>query len=310
MKELLEEFYKNNNFNTKGPLSVAVQLTKAFKNLDFPLKAEDFLTERGGQVKGLGGPNLKKILKEQGIERILASEGARTSRGSIENMRAYIAFLNAAHESGNKINWEEIEAFWVEKVQNYFDAAPFSLNLDASQSIKSIIQNLTTQAIERQRQVVGVKYLGIMLQHLVGAKLELIKGDETVIHNCSSNNDQDAGRTGDFDIGEVSIHVTTRPTENLMLKCRENLNANRKPLIVTLESGVLIAEGIAEDLNIKDRIDIIDFYQFIVSNIHERSWFDRNSRQAHIEKLIENYNSIIDKYETDPSLKIEIASGK
>ncbi|WP_409014985.1 DUF4928 family protein [Dyadobacter sp. CY345] len=37
--------------------------------------------------------------------------------------------------------------------------------------------------------------------------------------------DQENGRTGDFDIGDVTIHVTTRPSEALLYKCRENLLA-------------------------------------------------------------------------------------
>ncbi|RZK44728.1 MAG: DUF4928 domain-containing protein [Hymenobacter sp.] len=310
MKAALENFYRESGFNSKGPLSVAVQLTKVFTSKVFPLFSEEFIVGRGGQVKGLSGSTLKKILLSYGIERTLSSEGGRTSRGSIDNMRTYVNFLNNQYRAGNPIDWKEIEEFWIEKVRAYFDAAPFTLNIDASQSVRAVISNLTQQALERQRQVTGVKYLGTMMQHLVGAKLDVVMGIGSVVHNCASNNDQEHGRTGDFDIGDVSIHVTTRPSDGLFAKCCENLRANRRPLIITVGSGVSVAEELARETGIEDRIDIIDFIQFIVANIHERSSFERAERHQRIEQLVERYNSIIDEFETDPSLRIEVAQGR
>ena len=60
-----------------------IQLTHAVKGKAFPLDSNDFKTEKEGQVAGLGGGNLKKILKEHGITQLLSSEGGRTSRGSM-----------------------------------------------------------------------------------------------------------------------------------------------------------------------------------------------------------------------------------
>ncbi|QKG52255.1 DUF4928 family protein [Hymenobacter sp. BRD67] len=309
MREALERFYQESRFNTKGPLSVALQLSRAFQGAEVPINPNDFLADRGGQVKGLGGPNLKKILLGYGIDRPLSSEGGRTSRGSIDNMRAYVEFLND-YGSFAPIDWDEVEQFWIGKIQDYFDATPFTLSLDASQSIKTIIRDVTEQAVKRQRLVTGVKYLGTIMQHLVGAKLDMVMGAGTITHNSSSNNDQEHGRTGDFDIGDVSIHVTTRPSEALLIKCRENLAANRKPLIVTIDNGVGLASDLANELGIEERVEVIDFIQFIVANIHERGLFDRTGRHSRIEELIERYNSIIDRFETDPSLKIEVAAGR
>ena len=311
MRTALERFSRDYGFNSKGPLSVAVLLTRAFAGDSLPIDPEDYMAERGGQVKGLGGPKLKRILAEHGITRILSSEAGRTSRGSIDNMRAYVGFLNDYHvDSRAPINWLDVEAFWIEKVQAYFDAAPFTLNADASQSVKAIVLDLVEQALERQRQVTGVKFLGTMMQHLVGAKLDVVMGSGSITHNCASNNDQEHGRTGDFDIDDATIHVTTRPSEALMGKCRENLAANRRPLIITIGTGVIVAEELARDLGISERVEVIDFVQFLVANIHERSLFNRAERQVRLEQLIERYNTIIDDFETDPSLKIEVAPGR
>lgn len=310
MFDKLEQFCRESSFISKGPLSVAVQLTEAARDLPFPLETRHFLTARGGQVKGLGGPNLKKILKKYGIDRILSNEGGRTSRGSIDNMEVYFDFLNSLHAQGVKIDWDEVSEFWAQKVRAYFDASPFSISIDSAQSVRTLLQNLLHQALERQRQISGSRYQGAMMQHLIGAKLELVLYPEPVVHNSISTNDQDHGRTGDFDIGDVSIHVTTRPGEALIEKCKKNLQANRKPLIITLESGVKMATQLAEELDIADRVEIIDFIQFMVANIHERSLFTREFRFSRIEQLVENYNCIIDKYETDPSLRIVLAQGR
>ena len=42
------------------------------------------ITEGGGQVLGLGKGAVQAVLKRHGIDRVLASEGGRTSRGSLQ----------------------------------------------------------------------------------------------------------------------------------------------------------------------------------------------------------------------------------
>ena len=70
----LKKFQAEHNAYTKGPLSLLVQLTRMIRAKTLPLDPNNFLTENKGQVAGLGGSNLKKILKEYGITRTLASK--------------------------------------------------------------------------------------------------------------------------------------------------------------------------------------------------------------------------------------------
>lgn len=93
-----------------------------------------------------------------------------------------------------------------------------------------------------------------------------------------------------------------------MVKYRENLSANRRPLIITTGTGVVVTEELAKGMGISERVEAIDFVQFIVANIHERSLFNRAERQVRLEQLIEN--AIIDAFETDHSLKSEVAPGR
>lgn len=82
-EERLKAFQAENHITTKGPLSLVVQFTRMVRDKAFPLNSDDFQTSSKGQVAGLGGANLKKILKEHGITQQLSSEGGRTSRGSM-----------------------------------------------------------------------------------------------------------------------------------------------------------------------------------------------------------------------------------
>lgn len=309
MREQLEQFCQENGFKGKGPLSVALVITELVKKKHLPLNPDDYITKGEGQVLGLGGDAVQAILKRHGITRLLAREGGRTSRGSIGKMRSYIAFLNQQYAAGVRIDWDEVEGFWIEKVNSFFAGAPFKLTIDPSQGLRAIVRNLVQQAVQRQKEVPGTMFLGTMMQHLVGAKLRVILG-ETVSHHSANQNDQQNGRTGDFDLGDVSIHVTSSPNEYLLKKCADNLIADLRPIIVTVGKGVTTAEVLAENIGIGDRVDIVDFDQFIAMNIHEHSHFAKSGRRTRIEALIECYNEIIEEVETDPSLKIVIAQGK
>ena len=65
--ERLKIFQAENNIYTKGPLSLVIQFTRFVQGKSFPLTPDEFQTSSKGQVAGLGGGNLKKILKEHGI---------------------------------------------------------------------------------------------------------------------------------------------------------------------------------------------------------------------------------------------------
>ena len=119
----LRDFNKDRKFNRKGPLCVALVVTQhARKGL--PLNPDELLTEAGGQVLGLGRGAVQAVLNRHDITRVLAAEGGRTSRGSISNMREYVAFLNGL-AAGGTVDLDAVEAFWIERVHEFFSAKPF-----------------------------------------------------------------------------------------------------------------------------------------------------------------------------------------
>jgi hypothetical protein len=249
----LEKFQAEHNANTKGPLSLLVQLTRMIATLSFPLNPDNFLTENKGQVAGLGGGNLKKILKEHGITRILAQEGGRTSRGNMGLMQKYVAFLNEWHET-ETISFKEVEDFWAEQVQNYFSNQPFILNADNSQTIMQNISDLFEQAKKRQKENPGTQYLGTILQHLVAAKLSMILPPEKVAIHGASVADAPTDRSGDFVINKTIIHCTTAPGDALIKKCERNIKAGYFPIIITIFDRVKNAFDLAADAGFAGRI--------------------------------------------------------
>lgn len=303
-KQLLVEFAKANRFAGKGPLSVALFITQKAR-AGLPLNPEKLLAKSRGQIEGLGPSAVQAILSRHGIERVLSKEAGRTSRGSIAKMLDYTKFLNSYK---GDIDLDLVELFWIGRVREFFAGKPFKLRVDGALSIRAAIRDVLQQAKLRQTEIVGSRFEGTMLQHLVGAKLDLVLQVGKIQHHSVSEADQADDRAGDFIVGDVAIHVTTNASESLLQKCVANLGAGLHPLIVTLPAKASVADSMAETAGVQDRIDILDIEQFLAANLHERALFNSKSRKPKMLELIEHYNALIDEFEADPSLRIEVAS--
>jgi hypothetical protein len=303
--EKIKEFAQKNRMSGKGPLCVALVVTRHGNKHGMPLDPEALLTDGGGQVMGLGKSAVQSILKEHGIDRVLAEEGGRTSRGSVGNMRKYVTFLNELHAS-DPIDFAQLEAWWIDRVREFFSGKPFVLRFDASKSLRAVIRDLLSQAEKRQALANGSTFVGTMLQHLIGAKLNLLL-DLPFQHHGANVADEVSGREGDFIVEDVAIHVTTSPSEALIRKCIRNLYNGLKPVIITTYRGAVLAEGLSEQADIADRLDIFEAEQFIAGNLYEIGKFAQIGRRATVDQLISEYNAIVQVCETDPSLRIDIA---
>jgi hypothetical protein len=301
----LVEFSVDKRMTGKSPLCVALVITRTAREHGLPLDPSALVTESQGQVSGLGKGNVQTILAEHGIMRVLAEEGGRTSRGSIGKMQVYVAFLNDLSRLG-VADLDAIEKWWVDRVRDFFASKPFVLRFDASKSLQSSIRDLLDQAEKRQREASGTKFAGTLIQHLVGAKLELVMGN--ISHHGASVADEGTGRDADFLVGDTAIHVTTMPSEALIRKCNRNLEGGLRPIIVTTGKGALVASGLADTLGIAERVDVFEVEQFVSGNVHEHGRFKLDGRREYASLLISKYNEIVDEHETDPSLHVAIAS--
>ena len=180
---------------------------------------------------------------------------------------------------------------------------PLLFELSDRHSIRTTIRDLLKQAEQRQKEDAGTMFLGAVMQHLVGAKLELVLGHEVEVHGAFVA-DSVTDRLGDYQIEDIVIHVTTSPGEALLRKCKDNLDHGLRPLIITTFRNVVVADTMAENTGISGRVEIFDVEQFVASNILELSKFKAAGRRLTVKDLITNYNRLA-KCENNPALLIK-----
>lgn len=305
LQDQLLAYRDNKKLTSKGGLAIVIHLSRMAKERGLPLDSDALTTSNKGQVLNLGKAAVQKVLADYGILRVLAEEGGRTSRGSIGIMQDYVEFLNNLHKQG-VADMAAIEAWWVDRVKEFFNSKPFVLRYDTSKTIRATVRDLLAQAEHRQKENPGTTYVGTVLQHIVGAKLSLIVPKGQMEFHGASVADSPTARSGDFIVEDVVIHCTTAPGEALIQKCSRNLETGLKPIIITTYQRLVVAESIAADHNLDGRIEVWDIEQFLATNVYELSLFKSAERKVTVQKIIDAYNEIIKNCETDPSLRIEI----
>jgi hypothetical protein len=288
-----------------GFFAVMLNTTDMAASMSFPLKTANFLTGKSGQVAHQRTrPN--KILKEWGIEPHFGTEQGGTSRGSIDYMQDNIAYLNHLYEANEPIYFLAAMAFWVKQTKLFFENKPVEVPFVPANTIRSFLRRLIEEIKKRERRVTGTKLLGLTLQHLVGAKLEMVLGEGKVTHHHSNQSDLQYDRQGDFEIGTKVIHVTTAPTESLMEKCRANIQNKLQPVIVTLHQQAVAAESLAVTAELSDQIEVIEIESFMVHNLLEVSLQGSNTKKQSVENLIANYNRIARQYDGNSAVSIAL----
>lgn len=303
LEAALVAFRDEHNVTGVGALGTVLVLTRKAKEKGLPFDEGALLTAGGGQVSGLSGANINKILKSHGVTQMVGTESGRTNRGTPTLAKEYVAFVHGMPELAAS-DVEEIELWWVARFEDYFNSEPFKLNYDASRTLASVIDNLLAQALARQKKSPGKTYVGAVLQHLVGAKLELAMPEIEITHNGASVADAYSSRSGDFVLDDTIIHCTTAPSDPLMRKCLANINGGQRPIILTIGKSIAVAEGLAEQHGIDGRVEVMDALQFLAANLYELSFFKGSERRVTVVRLVEKYNEIVAAHEADKSLRI------
>ena len=310
MSDLLDDLMhlaRTNEMLGKGFLGVAIVITDIAKVEGLPIDTAKLMTDGGGQVRGTGGGRVKRILNEHGIERRLSSEGGRTSRGTPAKAKAYAQFLNE-RLSPDDPKLTDVMQFWMARIQDHFASKPFVIQLDPALGITATIRELIGQVHDRQRETPGATLVGTVIQHLIGAKVEVrlgIEAGQVARHGASTKDD--GRRTGDFEIGDTVIHVTTMPGQLLVEKCAANVQAGLRPIIVTGADRVAFAKTLISDSGFEGRIDVFDYEQFLAANVFEIGRFEATGRRDAFAQIVDRYNHIIAEVESDPGLRIEFS---
>lgn len=304
VKQLEALAEKQKKFLNKGGLCVGLVVTKTAQDQGLPLAPESLRTHEGGQVSGLGKAAVQNILAAYGITKVLAEEGGRTSRGSLGLMETYVTALNAAQEKSGAVDLDAVMDWWIEKVRQHFASEGPKFHFDTGKSVAANLADIFDQAAEIQKNSGGANFVGAMLQHLVGAKLDMVLGTGVAAHHGFSVADHSTERQGDFEVSGVAIHVTTHPSEALIRKVAKNLQAGLKPVIITLADGVEGAAYLIKNTEWKGRIDVIDATQFLTANVYERSLFKADACKTTLATILTRYNEIVSQCEIDPVLHI------
>lgn len=271
-----------------------------------PITDERLYSEGKSQVRGLSGSTISKILEQHGETRVFTREGGRTSRGTIFLAAAFRDVLNNTQVNENEpvdaaLVSNQLEAFFTQCVRlDYFDKQRITVDLDYSKPVSSVVSDILKAAAERSD-----KPTGAVLQHLIGAKLQLRFPDVKIGNDRANAADLHTDREGDFQVGTTAFHVTTAPMEKLITRCVENKRAGYKPVILTLESKVIAARQMADNVGMSEQIAVQAAETFIGNNIEEIAIYDGDKIREGLARLIRTYNTRINAIEIDKSLMID-----
>lgn len=271
-----------------------------------PIEDDRLFSDGKSQVRGLSGASIARILESHGETRLFTREGGRTSRGTVHlanSFRDIINTVNPLSSSGQKMDELSfsLEEFFTDCVRlDYFDKQRISVDLQPTKPVSVIIEDILRAAAERSD-----KPTGVVLQHLVGAKLQLRFPNENIGLDQANAADMQTDREGDFQVGTTAFHVTVAPMEKLINRCNENKKAGYRPVILTLDRKVQAAKQMADNAGIADEISVQSAEVFIGTNIEEIAIYDGDKIRLGIANLIQTYNHRIASVEVDKSLMID-----
>lgn len=271
-----------------------------------PITDERLYSEGKSQVRGLSGSTISKILEQHGENRVFTREGGRTSRGTIFLAAAFRDVLNRTHISKDDpvdvaLVSNQLEAFFTQCVRlDYFDKQRITVDLDYNKPASSVVNDILKAAAERSD-----KPTGAVLQHLIGAKLQLRFPEVKIGSDRANTADMHTDREGDFQVGTTAFHVTTAPMEKLISRCVENKRAGYRPVILTLESKVIAARQMADNVGMSELIAVQAAETFIGNNIEEIAIYDGDKIREGLARLIRTYNDRINAIEIDKSLMVD-----
>ncbi|EKC9967440.1 DUF4928 family protein [Salmonella enterica] len=271
-----------------------------------PITDARLYSDGKSQVRGLSGATISKILEQHGETRIFTREGGRTSRGTIYLAAAFRDVLNNTQVQGFEpvdavFVSKQLEAFFTQCVRrDYFDKQRITVELDHTKPVSAVISDILKAAAERSD-----KPTGAVLQHLIGAKLQLRFPHVEIGNDRANAADLQTDREGDFQVGTTAFHVTTAPMEKLISRCVENKRAGYRPVILTLEGKVMAARQLADNVGMSEMISVQAAETFIGNNIEEIAIYDGDRIREGLARLIRTYNTRIGSIEIDKSLMID-----
>lgn len=176
------------------------------------------------------------------------------------------------------------------------------LTLDPTRSLRGIFRELLRQAENRDSDHRG-PYFNVVLTHLVAATLDSM-GPSDVAEPGSDPLSHTRASRAPFELGDTHFHVAGTPGTATFTACRESLGRGYRCVLITVPPWGALDTAIAQETGVDDQLDVVDFEHFVAVHLGLRSRFRAALLPAELRRLVTRYNEIVDREETDPSLKI------
>jgi hypothetical protein len=295
---------KANKGPSNGTIASALILLERLKE-DYDLCADNHISNRGIQIKGVSGAAVASILHRFGETRPFVKEGGRTNRGVLGDIRPLfdkLLELNLGELPKNERNdiLESFQAFLAERIKVLYKPRKLKLKFDPNLSTWHLIQTLMQEVTKEGKA-------GAVSQHLVGAKLQLRFPTIEIANESVSTADQPTERKGDFFVGDTVFHVTVAPMPLVFEKCRQNIREGFKAYLIVPAAKLGAAREMGEQF-CNGHVAVESLESFVSQNIDELSTFSRDHLKTSLVRLIELYNQRVDAVEIDKSLMIDLPS--
>lgn len=263
-------------------------------------------------ILGHTNTRIAKVLQNHGhadlVPQATHGEMGRTSTGTkvagLEFIKLVRSALNVISDEAEKEEQgDNLVAFLYARVFHlltlYRELGGIDIPFVASESIATFISQLLDAHQTNP---------GAVLQHLVGAKLEIRFANQPleINHNSSSSADVQTGRRGDFEVGSTVIHITKSASLDHYRKAWRNAESGRKVYLLVPNRILMGTTQLAEEYQTGfcKRVDVFSIEQFVAQNLDELALYDRTEALHQLNRLLSQYNELVDSYENDASLKV------
>jgi len=288
---------------SRTAVCVGLLLSRRLKE-KYPLDVKDMDTG-GGQVPGLSGANIQRILRDHGIEKKYSSMGGRTTRSSTPIARALMEKLEDHVDLGSLTEEERaqvaevVELWLVDQVRAYFARKKLEVEIDLTKPGPVIVEDILRASYDK-------KIGGPVAQHLVVAKLARRFPGKKIENYPATAPDEQLKREADFLVENTAFHVSVAPTSDHLQRCAENLVQGRRPYMIVPAAQVAKARAFAEDKKIEGKVAIVAIETFVGQNIDEMGEFHRGRVRPQMAAVLNEYNRRVVEVETDQSIQISI----
>lgn len=304
LQQSLKNFADSRGFlKSEVLLSSALLATRATGDLNCPFDPVSINVSE--EIDIFEVETAQAVVSDYGISDGFVIRDETISQEDLSNVRDYLVFLNDIAKIP-EFTFAYVENWWVSRIREFLMRNPLVLEIDSNSTLRAHLESLFGEARRRQHNIYGAMIESDLMRNLVVAKIAIIYPGTPIKPERREVASTDEWEEG-IVIGDSVIYVTTSPSTKLLLRCAFDVKDRKRPLILSHGAGAAMAETLADEIGLSRRVEVLDITQFLIANILEWTCFDGSRRRNSLEELIGKYNELIDRCETDPSLKIEVA---